>query len=176
MADIIFDASGTIESFTNNINILNSKNASIMILACDSNGFEKELIDPILLKQTISIIGGVFPSIIYKNKKYDKGTVFIGFNDKMQVNVTENISQKDYDQLDVEMEEQLGDFDESVKTMFVFVDGLTANIAECVSVLFDNYGLDINYIGGGSGSLSFEQKPSLFCNLGLIQDGMTPKN
>jgi len=36
----------------------------------------------------------------------------------------------------------------------------------------DNYGLGINYIGGGTGSLSFEQKPSLFTNHGLIQDAL----
>jgi len=69
------------------------------------------------------------------------------------------------DNLDADMEEQIGDFNESVKTMFVFVDGLTKNIGKCVSILFDNYGLDINYIGGGSGSLSFEQKPSLFTKI-----------
>ncbi len=172
MADIIFDSTGSIESFTSNIDILSSKNESVMILACDANGFKKELIDPILLKHTISIIGGIFPSIIYNTKKYDQGTIFIGLNDKMQVNIIKDISQKNYDKLDADMEEQIGDFDESVKTMFVVVDGLTKNIGKCVNILFDNYGLDINYIGGGSGSLSFEQKPSLFTNHGLIQDAL----
>ncbi len=172
MADIIFDSTGSIESFTNSMNILSSKNESVMILACDANGFKKELIDPILLKHTISIMGGIFPSIIYDTKKYDQGTIFIGLSDKMQINIIKDISQKNYDKLDADMEEQLGDFDESVKTMFVCIDGLTKNIGKCVSVLFDNYGLDINYIGGGSGSLSFEQKPSLFTNHGLIQDAL----
>ena len=50
------------------------------------------------------------------------------------------------------------------------VDGLAKNIGTSVNVLFDNYGLDVNYIGGGTGSLSFEQKPSLFTNQGLLQD------
>ncbi len=172
MADIIFDPTGSIESFTNNINILSSKNESVMILACDANGFKKELIDPILLKHTISIIGGIFPSIIYNAKKYDQGTLFIGLNDKMQVNVIKDISQKDYDKLDGDMEELIGDFDKSVRTMFVFIDGLTKHIGKCINVLFDNYGLEINYIGGGSGSLSFEQKPSLFTNYGLLQDAL----
>jgi len=170
LADIIFDNTGSIESFTSNMNILSSTNESVMILACDANGFKKESIDSILMNHTVSIIGGIFPSIIYNSKKYDKGTIFIGLNDKMQLNIIEDISQKDYDQLDADMEEQIGDFDESVKTMFICVDGLTKNISTCVRLLFDNYGLDINYIGGGTGSLSFEQKPSLFTNRGLIQD------
>jgi len=170
MADIIFDPTGSIESFSNKINILSAKNESVMILACDANGFKKELIDPILLKHTISMIGGIFPSVIYNNKKYDQGTVFIGLNEKIQINIIKDVSQKNYDNLDADMEEQRGGFDESVKTMFVFMDGLTRHIGKCVRVLFDNYGLDINYIGGGSGSLSFEQKPSILTNHGLLQD------
>ncbi|AKF24787.1 hypothetical protein YH65_04855 [Sulfurovum lithotrophicum] len=172
MADIIFDPTGSIESFTSNMNILSSENESVMILACDANGFKKELVDPILLKHTVSIIGGIFPSVIYNDKKYDKGTIFIGLNDKIQVNVIQGISQKNDDELDADMEKQIGDFDESVKTMFVYIDGLTKHIGKCINVLFDNYGLGINYIGGGSGSLSFEQKPSLFTNHGLIQDAL----
>ena len=172
MADIIFDSSGSIESFTRNINILSAKNEAVMILACDANGFNKESIDPLLLKHTISIIGGIFPSIIYNTRKYDQGTIFIGLNDKMQINIIKDISQKNYDQLDADMEEQIGNFDNSVKTMFVVIDGLAKNIGKCINVLFDNYGLDVNYIGGGSGSLSFEQKPSLFTNHGLLQDAL----
>lgn len=172
MADIIFDSTGSIESFLDNINIISSKNESVMILACDANGFKKELIDPILLKHTTSIIGGIFPSIVYNTKKYDQGTIFIGLNDKMQINIINDISQKEYDQLETDMEVQIGNFDESVKTMFVFIDGLTQNIGQTIDALFDNYGLDINYIGGGSGSLSFEQKPSLFSNKGLMQDAL----
>jgi len=143
-----------------------------MILACDANGFKKELIDPILLNHTVSIIGGIFPSVIYNDKKYDKGTIFIGLNEKMQVKIINDISQKSYAKLDADMEKQIGDFDESVETMFVYIDGLTKNIGKCINALFDNYGLDINYIGGGTGSLSFIQKPSLFTNQGLIQDAL----
>lgn len=172
MADIIFDSTGSIENFTKNINIPRSENQTIMILACDANGFKKESIDPILLQSNIPIIGGIFPSIIYNTEKYDKGTLFIGLNDTMDVHIINDISQKDYDSLDKAMEEQLGGFDASIKTMFVLIDGLAKNIGISVNVLFDNYGLDVNYIGGGTGSLSFEQKPSLFSNQGLLKDAL----
>jgi hypothetical protein len=88
----------------------------------------------------------------------------------MDIHIINDISQKEYESLDKDMEEQLEGFNESIKTMFVFIDGLAKNIGICVNVLFDNYGLDVNYIGGGSGSLSFEQKPSLFTNQGLLKD------
>ncbi len=54
--------------------------------------------------------------------------------------------------------------------MFVFVDGLSTRIASLITDLFGVFGLDLNYVGGGAGSLSFVQKPCLFTNEGLIQD------
>ena len=170
MADIIFDPTGSVESFTENINSLSSKNHTVLILACDANGFKKDSIDPILAQSKSSVIGGIFPSIMYNTKKYDKGTLFIRLADNMDIHVIKDITHKDYLSLDKCMEEQLNGFDGFVKTMFVFFDGLAKNIGTCVNVLYDNYGLGINYIGGGSGSLSFEQKPSLFTNEGLLKD------
>ncbi len=170
MADIVFDPTGSLEDFALHLKTVSSNNASVIILACDANGFQKNLLDPILLALDVSILGAVFPSIIYNAEKYDQGTLFLGLKDKMEVKIIKEISQKDYEQLDADMQEKNGGFDESVKTMFVFIDGLAKNIGECINVLFDNYGLDINYIGGGSGSLTFEQKPFLFTNEGLLQD------
>ena len=170
MADIIFDPTGSVENFTKNINTLSSENQTILILACDANGFTKKSIDPILLQSNMPIIGGIFPYIIYNTEKYKKGTLFIRLDDMMDIHIINDISQKNYDQLDKAMEEQLDGFDESIKTMFVLVDGLAKNIGTSVNVLFDNYGLEVNYIGGGTGSLSFEQKPSLFTNQGLLKD------
>jgi hypothetical protein len=144
--------------------------ASVMILSCDANGFTKEALDPILQKAQSTILGAIFPSIIYKNKKYDRGTIFVGLEETLRVNTLLEISQKDFETVDAEVEEQMSSFSEDVKTIFAFVDGLTSNIGHSVNALFDNYGLDINYIGGGSGSLSFVQKPSLFTNAGLLQD------
>jgi len=170
MAKIIFDSLGSVETFCEHLRTLESEFTSVMILACDANLFSKESLDPILQESSSTLIGAIFPSIIYKNKKYDKGTLLIGLSQNLHVNVLSNISQKDFESVDTEVEEHMSSFDESVKTIFAFVDGLTSNIGYSINALFDNYGLDINYIGGGSGSLSFIQKPSLFTNAGLLQD------
>lgn len=170
MAEIIFEPTGSVEQFERHLNTLNSQEGTVMILACDDNGFTKELLDPILQQSTHPLLGIIVPSIIYNTNKYDTGTLFIRLTDMMDTHIISDISQKEYDILDEAMELQMDRFHEDVRTMFVFVDGLAKNIGECVNVLFDNYGLDINYIGGGSGSLSFEQKPSLFTNEGLLKD------
>jgi len=170
MAKIIFEPLGDAESFAEQLKSLEADSSAVMILACDANEFTKEALDPILQESSSTLIGAIFPSIIYKNKKYDKGTILIGLSENLHVNILSNISQKDFESVDAEVEEHMSGFDENVKTIFAFVDGLTSNIGYSINALFDNYGLDINYIGGGSGSLSFMQKPSLFTNAGLLQD------
>lgn len=170
MSDIIFEPTASIEQFESHLNTLNAKEGTVMILACDNNGFHKEALDPILQKSTQPLLGIIVPSIIYNTHKYDTGTLFIRISDLMDIHIIRDISQKNYDMLDEDMESQINDFSDEIKTMFVYIDGLAKNIGACVNVLFDNYGLDINYIGGGSGSLSFEQKPSLFTNQGLLMD------
>ncbi len=170
MADIIFDPTGSLENFKTILQTLGVDDGTVLILACDDNAFQKESIDPVLLQNTIPLLGIIVPSVIYNNKKYDKGSLFVKVKDRMTINIIHNISQKEYELLDEDMENKIDGFDKSVKTMFVFVDGLSKNIGTCVDALFDNYGLDINYIGGGSGSLSFEQRPSLFSNEGLLKD------
>ena len=135
MADIIFDPTGSIENFTNNINLLNSQNQTVMILACDANNFQKDLVDPTLLQSNMPIIGGVFPSIIYNTEKYDKGTLFIRLHDEMDIHIINDISQKDYESLDKDMEEQLKGFDMSIKTMFIlgrWIGKKYRYISECV--------------------------------------------
>jgi len=172
MAEIVFESTGTVKLFKENLQELSSRNKSVLILACDANNFSKEDLDDILQASDASLIGGVFPAVIFNDAKYDKGTVFIGLDDYIEVKTILDISAKDRVNLDSEVEDHLESFEEDVRTMFVFVDGLTTNIGTCIDVLFDNYGLEINYIGGGSGSLSFEQKPSLFTNSGLICDAL----
>lgn len=170
MAEILFDAEGSIASFKKSLESLESDCEALMILSCDANNFTKEQLDPMLQESKATLIGAIFPSIIFKNKKYDTGTIFIALTQGLNVKIVSEISQRDFESVDAEFERNLEDFDESVKSVFAFVDGLTSNIGYSINALFDNYGLEINYIGGGSGSLSFEQKPSLFTNRGLISD------
>lgn len=150
------------------IESMDKKANSIIILSCDANNYTQQDIDPILKNCTKPIMGGIFPEIIYHDKKYDKGTIFIGLQDKLDISVISDISSGG--KFSDIIEEKIGELSSDVKTMFMFVDGLSKNIANIVDALFDNFGLSINYIGGGAGSLSFEQKPVIFTNDGLLQD------
>jgi hypothetical protein len=141
---------------------------TILILACDDNQYRKQDIDPILQQCDKKVLGGIFPQIIYQNQKYSQGAILLGLDEDLDVSLIENISNKsDFSQI---IEDKIGELSEETSTMFVFVDGLSQNIAPIIDRLFDNYGLAINYIGGGAGSLSFEQNPVIFSNQGLLED------
>ncbi len=141
---------------------------SILVLACDANGFTKEEVDPVLLRIEKPVFGGVFPEIMHGTKKLEKGTIVAGLTKSADIRVIPGLSDSSADYEGV-LEEVIPEAPDA-KTMFVFVDGLSQRIGALVDSLFSILGLEVNYIGGGAGSLSFEREPVLFTNEGLIQD------
>jgi len=157
-----------IEEFGEAIQKLDATSNSIIILACDENGFSKETLDPILTACNVPIIGGIFPAIVHKNKQYNQGTILLGLENAFDVTILENISkQRDYDDV---IEKKVGTLAEGINTMFLFFDGISNNIDNIIQALFNNYGLTINYVGGSAAGKDFQKKPILFSNQGLLED------
>ena len=168
--NIEVDYLGTIDKFKNLIEKLDRLKGvnGILIFSCDANNFDKTEVDKILKNTSKPILGGVFPAIIYGNKKLNKGTILVGLENKPHINIIKNISNSSTD-----FENQLLAYQKKlikIKTMFVFVDGFANRINDFVHSIFINYGLEYNYIGGGAGSLSFVQKPCIYTNQGLLED------
>lgn len=140
---------------------------SIFVLACDENGYTPTAIDGILNGIQKPVFGGIFPEIIYHCEKWTQGVIVAGLSDTAIVQTIPGLSDmdRDYESL-IEQAAAAPD----VRTMLVLVDGLSARITALIDALFAVFGLDYNYIGGGAGSLSFQQAPCLFTNDGLIQD------
>ncbi|MHC4926064.1 MAG: FIST signal transduction protein [Planctomycetota bacterium] len=140
---------------------------SILILACTENGFTPESVDDILTSVEKPIFGGIFPEIIFGREKLTRGCIVAGLFYEAQVQVVPGLSDNklDYEEM---IDDSMAQCE--TKTMFVLVDGLATRITALIDSLFTVFGLECNYIGGGAGSLSFEQKPCLLTNQGLIQD------
>jgi hypothetical protein len=142
---------------------------SIVILACDKNGYKKEWVDDSLKVCRKPIIGGIFPQIVIDHSKLEKGFIAVGLNTPMVNEIIGNLSMKDID-LDEVLSDKFSKVDMNHKTMFVFVDGLSKGIASLNEAMFNNWGILCNYVGGGAGSLSFVQGPCIFTNEGLLED------
>ena len=166
---IEIDKTGTVEKLADMLEKVSSDSRveSILILSCDENGFIPQETDPVLKAQTLPIFGGIFPQIICGRETLKKGNIVAGLFDRAEISKIPNLSDMSVDYEEI-IEENITDLD--AKTAFVFVDGLAKRINSLIESLFDIYGLEFNYIGGGAGSLSMEQKPCLFSNDGLIAD------
>lgn len=130
----------------------------------------------ILNSHGVSFFGGIFPGIIFQDQKYDGGLVAEQLPANVELLLVEELDKPDFDvELLPNIRQSNNDF-----SALVLVDGLTANIASFLRRLYDVYGDNINYLGGGAGSLSLEQMPCVFNNAGIFQDAaivaFTPLN
>ena len=104
----------------------------------------------------------------HEQKNYLEGIVSMPFKEgKFKPILIENLSKLDGDGI----EDQLAKHDpDSYRSAIVFVDGLSSNVELMVESLFNVFGLDLHYVGGGAGSLSFEKQPCVVSNEGLKED------
>jgi hypothetical protein len=166
----LFDPSGTVDQLRAMVAEFEQQPdiRSILIFACDANGFTPHNTDTILKETGLTVFGGLFPQIIYGGSNFSRGTLIVGFWQLPQILVIPGLSDPggDYEAVI----DDLYDASRPDKTMFVWVDGLSSRISTLIESLFNIFGLEQNYIGGGAGSLNFEQKPCLFTNNGLLED------
>ncbi|MBD5782163.1 FIST C-terminal domain-containing protein [Pelagicoccus sp. NFK12] len=141
---------------------------SLLVLACDENGYTAAALDPILKAQDLPLAGGIFPQIILGPTRMEKGHIVVGLRETLQVETIAGLSDLSED-FEARLEALDVDFSDT-RTVMVFVDGLSSRINTLVEELFAVFGLEANYIGGGAGSLSLEQRPCLFTNGGLVKD------
>ncbi len=139
----------------------------ILILACDNNQYTPSEIDPILQKIKKPVFGGIFPSIIFKNQKYETGFILAGFDTEIETGLINNLEEV------TENESYIFSITDKfikTKTIFIFIDGLSNHITSFIESIFTVFGLEYNYIGGGAGSLTLKQKPCIITNNGLKQN------
>lgn len=137
---------------------------AVMILCCDENIDFKTLFDPFLTAIDVPVFGGIFPALLMDKQTLEKGVVAVGLNVDVNVKVKSKLA-------DAQQSENTF-VDAGGKSMLVLVDGLSRNIDYSLNQLFEKVGNRSVIFGGGAGSLSFEQKPCLFTNDGVICDAM----
>lgn len=141
----------------------------ILLLACDANEFTPENMDPVLRRSTLPLLGGTFPGVIHQGEVLSRGTIAVTVPMTSGSHFVPGLDARD-SRFDEVIEQTIGDLPVG-NTMLVFVDGLARQIGAFLDGLFNVFGLDLNYVGGGAGSLSMLHKPCLFTNGGLRSDG-----
>jgi hypothetical protein len=167
---VMVDRSGDISVLTDGLATMAQRPdvTALLVLAADANAWTPQEIDPCLRACTKPVFGGIFPQLLYAGERLLQGTLLVGMTSKCHLAVIDDLSNPEAD-FDTSM---LSAFPDAPTdgTMFVVVDGLARRISALIDALFNNFGLSLNYVGGGGGSLSLVQKPCVITPEGLRQD------
>jgi hypothetical protein len=137
-----------------------------MILCVDDECLDLDMLHEQCQQQELPIFGGIFPNILYQGKVRQSGLIVAGLCHAVQIETISGLSKQSHPEF--EISKKFNDY----PSVFVFVDGLAHNIDPHLQRLFSLFGQQKSVAGGGAGSLSFVQKPCLFCNQGVTQDAM----
>ncbi|MEZ4416913.1 MAG: FIST C-terminal domain-containing protein [Gemmatimonadota bacterium] len=142
---------------------------SLLLLSCDENGLEAAAIDPTLRSLEVPVFGGCFPTLLHGRSYLDRGFVVAGLSEPVEVAVYSEVSSLDpLGGMPILFPPALAES----RGFVVLVDGLSSTIDHLVGEVYDQVGPDRAVLGGGAGSLSFQQRPCLFTNSGLVQDAL----
>ncbi|GHA01177.1 hypothetical protein GCM10008090_07860 [Arenicella chitinivorans] len=144
-----------------------AKGGSLFVFICDGNGWDAKALSRLFQGCPKPLIGGVFPQIVHDTEHSESGYLIVTTELHLTPVLIEGL---DDDAVDFESTlNSLIDEDVDINSMIVFVDGLSARISTFVDSLFALFGADVSYVGGGAGSLSFEQSACVLSNAGLFQ-------
>ncbi len=164
------DRSGTFEGFRDLLQRVaaHPEVSTLIVLAGDDSDLAPELITPMLRTITKPLYGGVFPQLAAGCEHFTRGAIVIGSRRPAHATVVHDLSDAS-----VPIAPQIANAiapDATNALMLLFVDGFAKRIAALIRALFEEFGVENNYIGGGAGSLSMRQQPCLFTNDGMLQD------
>jgi hypothetical protein len=167
---IALDRTGTLEGFRDTLlGVARAPEVTtLLVLAADGNDHVPATTDPVLRAARKPVFGGVFPQIVHGREHLERGTLVIGIAEHVHATIVRGVSD---DALDLDRA-VAGAIDPSAgdALLVVLVDGFSRRIGELVNALFQEFGLTMNYLGGGAGSLSMVQRPCLFTAEGMLQD------
>jgi len=169
---LIVDREGNWDSLRNAITKVASTIGvkGIMVLACESNGEVPESFEEFLRALPVPIFGGIFPALIADSEYLEHGNIVLGLKSELIVYLLPSLSDAalNYDEwlINTIPPETMLD----AQTMFVFVDGLAPRVGGLMESLFNTFGLQGNFIGGGAGSLTIPNSRCLITSQGVLRD------
>lgn len=139
---------------------------AIFLLAVDQTSIPNSEIDTFLKDYPVPVFGGINPSIIVGAEVKKQGAIAVPIFSSIEYQIIEDMQ-------DLSSELHTIDFDvEKAESLMIFVDGLNSRIDDSLNEVFHLLGNQIPTIGAGFGSLSFEQKCSVFTPKGCLKNAM----
>lgn len=139
----------------------------LLVLAANDGGADISTLDSLVQELSIPVFGGIFPGVLFEGDRHTDGAVVVALSVEPTVTVVTGLSDPETairPQLDASVATP------GETTAFVFADGYAARIGTFVQRLFESYGLECRFVGGGAGSLSSEGDPCIITDDGVLSD------
>lgn len=138
---------------------------AILFLMADSDHYSESELTPLLNSYSKPIIGGIFPELIFEGERKEMGVLLLSLSFELTAQVFD--LSKDVDIYQKQLEEVQKDSMNPLSSLFVFIDSLAQRKSLFIETLFNFFGVNTTYIGGGAGSLSFEKLACIISNQGF---------
>ncbi len=132
---------------------------SLLVLLAEGAGWPTAELDAWARRQTLPLLGGLFPRVIAQRRLLAQGGVVVGLPWAVAVHRIALTAQP-------EVPAALAD----AASLLVLTDGLAAHIQPFIDALYDTVGVTVTSVGGGCGSLSLRQGPCVLTAQGLEAD------
>lgn len=120
---------------------------------------EKSDLSTISSLSSITIVGAIFPRVVFGTRSFESGIIALKLSDKSCVDVI-----KDMDKVGMLHVEK------NVRSVFTIVDGLSSKLDDFLENIFFVLPEHTYIIGGGAGKMTLKQEPVIFDNHGFYQD------
>ena len=141
---------------------------AILFLMADADHYSESELTPLLNSCSKPIIGGIFPELIFEGERKEKGVLLLPLSFELKAQVFD--LSKDVDIYQKQLEEVQKDSMNPLSSLFVFIDSLAQRKSQFIETLFNFFGVNTTYIGGGAGSLSFDKLACIISNEGLHEN------
>ena len=142
----------------------NEECKSVLILMTDDEHFSPALVDPVLQSFSKSIIGGVFSEIIVRCAIKSNGVLLLPLPFDLKCQVFSFDDEHNYQsRFESNYSANLPDSG----SIIIFADAFVNGKSQFIESLYDFFGNEFNFIGGGSGTSSFKSSKNVVHNSGM---------
>ncbi len=148
---------------------LNSDIQAVLMMSCAQNQYPPQAFNELLRRGPKPVFGGFFPQVIWQQQLHERGVVLLGLSCEVSLTILDE-SQLQMVKLESQLADLVAEAEPFKETLFTFVDGLSPHIGRLMTALFNHYGLELNYIGGGCGNSEFSPMPCVITPRGVLED------
>jgi hypothetical protein len=139
----------------------NSGDYKLVFVGEKSADYTQQLIDG-FNANNIKLFGGIYPTIFSDTQNYDEGFLILSVPPIEQILKLSALDDTSFD-IDFNLDD--------IHTAILLTDGLMDETDAFLRKVYSKFGNQMNIVGGGAGFMTLEQRPCLFTNEGIFQDG-----